>query len=409
MIWGAARQPVLIPPSSGDVSNSWNPHPEASGVLKTTSHVEWVARLGVQAVAMAGNGRAVLDGKRLTVEGTTDVADLPERVADLVGSRLPPGYDGSATIEYIGASEADLAKQKADEEAKLAEEQKAKEEKARTYRWSATYDGLNVEFAGGVPGDRERLRIMNRAKTLLPGRSFDDRAKLEEGAPDGWLDAVLAGLDQLAGLESGRLEIVGLKITLRGTTDNEDTLARAKATMKSGLPRGYEGSNEVTYVAPPEPTDEQVEAEVKKTEKQDKVVKKAEETIKTTTKTIAPEECEAVLNNRLRKGQLYFKRDSANLDGQDHKTLEPLVKVMERCPDARIEIAGHTDADGAAAYNQRLSEQRAQAVVDFLVSIGADAERLKAIGYGETDPVASNRRRAGKAKNRRIEFVVSLR
>lgn len=47
--WGEARQPVLIPPSSGDVSNSWNPHPEASGVLKTTSHVEWVARLGVQA------------------------------------------------------------------------------------------------------------------------------------------------------------------------------------------------------------------------------------------------------------------------------------------------------------------------------------------------------------------------
>ncbi len=47
--WGPATRPILIPPSSGDVSNSWNPHPEASGVLKTKSHVEWVARLGAQA------------------------------------------------------------------------------------------------------------------------------------------------------------------------------------------------------------------------------------------------------------------------------------------------------------------------------------------------------------------------
>jgi outer membrane protein OmpA-like peptidoglycan-associated protein len=358
---------------------------------------------------MAGNGRAVLDGKRLTVDGTTDVSDLPERVAELVGSSLPSGYDGSATIEYIGASETDLAKQKEEEAARLAAEAKAKEEKARNYRWSATYDGLNVEFTGGVPGDRERLRIANRAKTLLPGRSFDDRTRLEDGAPEGWLDAVLAGLDQLAGLESGRLEVVGLKVTLRGTTDNEDTLARAKATMESGLPRGYEGDNQVTYVAPPEPSDEEVKEQVKKVETEDKVVETVEETIKTTTKSIAPEECEAVLNNRLRKGKLYFRRDSAKLDGRDHKTLEPLAKVMDRCPDARVEIAGHTDSDGAAAYNQRLSEQRAQAVVDFLVSIGVDPQRLSAVGYGETKPVASNRRRAGKARNRRIEFEVSLR
>lgn len=375
------------------------------------SESDWLtaARLGIRAVAMAGNGRAVLDSKRLTVDGTTDVSDLPEQVADLVGSSLPSGYDGSATIEYIGPSETDLAKQKQEEEARLAEEEKAKEEKARNYRWSATYDGLNVEFTGGVPGDRERLRIVNRTKTLLPGRSVEDRTKLEEGAPEGWLDAVLAGLDQLAGLESGRLEIVGLKITLRGTTDSEDTLARAKETMTSGLPRGYEGDNQVTYVAPPEPTDEQVEEQVKKVEKEDKVVKKVEQTIKSTTKRIAPEECEAVLNNRLRQGKLYFRRDSAKLDGRDQKTLEPLVKVMERCPDARIKIAGHTDSDGAAAYNQRLSEQRAQAVVDFLVSLGVDSQRLSAVGYGETKPVASNRRRAGKARNRRIEFEVSLR
>lgn len=379
----------------------------AGGLDGTESDWLTAARLGIRASAMVGNGRAVLDGKRLTVTGTTEVQDLPARVADLVGADLPSGFDGSATIEFIGPTEDDIAKQKEEEEAKLAEAERLKKEKAKTYRWSATYDGLRLEFGGSVPGDFERERILNRAKSLLPGRSFDDRARQEEGAPDGWLDAVLAGLEQLSGLESGRLEVIGLKIRLTGTTDSEDTLARAKETMKSGLPRGYEGEDQVTYVAPPEPDVEEVKKAEAKEKKVD--VKTVEKTIETTTKTIAPEECEAVLNSRLRSGKLYFRRDSTRLDGRDRKTIEPLVKVLDRCPDATILIAGHTDSDGAAAYNQRLSEQRAQAVVDFLASVGVDAKRLTAVGYGETKPIARNRGRANKAKNRRIEFEVQLR
>ncbi|MEZ5924719.1 MAG: OmpA family protein [Hyphomicrobiaceae bacterium] len=370
---------------------------------------DWLtaAALGVRAVTMVGEGEARLDGKRLTVTGTTDVEDLPGRIADLVGSSLPGGYDGSATIEYVGTSEAEIAKQKADEEARLAEEERLKEERTRNYRWSASYDGLRLEIDGSVPGGFERNRILARARDLLPNRTFDDRARDEDGAPVGWLDAVLAGLEQLARLESGRLEVVGLKITLHGTTDSEDTLARAKATMRSGLPRGYEGVDDVTYVAPPEPDVE----EIQKTEASKKTVdvKTVEKKIETTTTPLEPKECEAVLNNRLRQGKLYFRRDSARLDGRDRKTLEPLLKVLERCEGSTILIAGHTDSDGAATYNQRLSEQRAQAVVDFLVSLGADRDRLTAIGYGETKPIVRNSGRANKAKNRRIEFEVQLR
>jgi outer membrane protein OmpA-like peptidoglycan-associated protein/osmotically-inducible protein OsmY len=373
------------------------------------SEADWLkaAKLGIRAAAMVGDGRVTLDGKRLTVTGTTDVQDLPGRVADMVGSDLPSDYDGTATIEYIGPSEDEILKEKAEEQARLAEQERIKEEKARNYRWAATYDGLHLEFDGAVPGDDERDRILSRARSLLPGRTFDDRAREEEGAPDGWLDAVLAGLEQLAGLESGRLEVVGLKIMLHGTTDNEETLARVRETLKSGLPRGYEGDNEVTYVAPPEPDEE----EVKKAEaKQNKVdVSTVEKEIETTSNTIAPEECEAVLNSRVKRGKLFFRRDSARLDSRDQKIIEPLSKVLDRCPEATILIVGHTDSDGAAAYNQRLSEQRAQAVVAFLVSIGVDEQRLTAIGYGETKPVARNRGRANKARNRRIEFEVQLR
>ena len=77
-----------------------------------------------------------------------------------------------------------------------------------------------------------------------------------------------------------------------------------------------------------------------------------------------------------------------------------------RCPTARIEIAGHTDADGEDGFNQALSEKRAQAVMDYLVKAGLPADRFTAVGYGSTQPIASNETDEGKAHNRRIEFVV---
>jgi OOP family OmpA-OmpF porin len=77
-----------------------------------------------------------------------------------------------------------------------------------------------------------------------------------------------------------------------------------------------------------------------------------------------------------------------------------------RCPTARIEIAGHTDAAGEDGFNQALSEKRAQAVLDYLVKAGLPADRFTAVGYGSTQPVAANDSNEGKAQNRRIEFVV---
>jgi len=69
---------------------------------------------------------------------------------------------------------------------------------------------------------------------------------------------------------------------------------------------------------------------------------------------------------------------------------------------ARIEIGGHTDSVGDTAYNQWLSEQRASAVRKYLVNQGVNAEQLTVVGYGETQPIDSNRSRQGRAHNRRV-------
>ena len=97
---------------------------------------------------------------------------------------------------------------------------------------------------------------------------------------------------------------------------------------------------------------------------------------------------------------------SAQLNPLSHKLLDQLVGVAKECPEAKVTIAGHTDNQGAAAYNKKLSEDRAASVVGYLKQKGTAAARLSAVGYGFDKPVASNASPDGMQKNRRIEFNV---
>lgn len=73
----------------------------------------------------------------------------------------------------------------------------------------------------------------------------------------------------------------------------------------------------------------------------------------------------------------------------------------------RVRITGHTDNTGAADYNTQLSQQRAEAVRDYLISIGVDASKMEASGAGDTKPIADNTTTEGRAKNRRVEIEVT--
>ncbi|MDO8332091.1 MAG: OmpA family protein [Fluviicoccus sp.] len=82
--------------------------------------------------------------------------------------------------------------------------------------------------------------------------------------------------------------------------------------------------------------------------------------------------------------------------------LAKVADFMKKYPDANVAIEGHTDSRGQAAKNQTLSQQRAEAVREALVKLGVDGARLKAVGYGSTQPVADNKTEEGRAKNRRV-------
>jgi outer membrane protein OmpA-like peptidoglycan-associated protein len=82
-----------------------------------------------------------------------------------------------------------------------------------------------------------------------------------------------------------------------------------------------------------------------------------------------------------------------------------MVEYMMHKKTARLEISGHTDDAGKKAANKKLSQERADAVRDYLVSKGIEADRIKAVGYGDEKPIAPNDTSEGRQKNRRIEAI----
>lgn len=104
---------------------------------------------------------------------------------------------------------------------------------------------------------------------------------------------------------------------------------------------------------------------------------------------------------------VYFEYNSDVLRSESSALLNEVASTLKLHPElGRVEVAGHTDGDGAAAFNLDLSQRRADRVVAFLVAAGVDPARLSARGYGESRPIASNASVAGKQKNRRVEFTL---
>jgi OOP family OmpA-OmpF porin len=104
---------------------------------------------------------------------------------------------------------------------------------------------------------------------------------------------------------------------------------------------------------------------------------------------------------------VHFEFDSAKLTPNAHKILDRVAESLHDHPNLEITIAGHTDSVGSSDYNKRLSQLRAEAVMNYLVSSGIEQSRMEAIGYGEERPIASNATEEGRAQNRRVELQTS--
>jgi OOP family OmpA-OmpF porin len=111
--------------------------------------------------------------------------------------------------------------------------------------------------------------------------------------------------------------------------------------------------------------------------------------------------------DRPKKGETNIEKSLAEPTKDSLSVLDQAVDTLQRYPQVHVTVAGYTDSKGTDAYNQSLSERRAQIVYNYLTSHGIDASRLEGpIGHGKNDPIGDNATDAGRAQNRRTELQV---
>ncbi|MBB5751185.1 OmpA family protein [Prosthecomicrobium pneumaticum] len=240
--------------------------------------------------------------------------------------------------------------------------------------FSAAQSGDTLLLGGYVPTDETAQAIVAAARPKFGNVTIEMRLLLAGGAPDGFVTAVTAGLQALSRLEGGTFDLTDRKLTLTGAVHGASGRASIESALAEALPEGFEPTLSLTEV-------------------EDGPMMSAEE-------------CQTALRGEAAKGRIDFGDNDDRLQLDAFGLLDRIAAVARRCPGATIEVGGHTDSGGGRSRNQALSERRAQAVVDYLVAAGVRPERLAAVGYGESRPIASNSNAAGRIQNRRIEFNV---
>ncbi len=252
----------------------------------------------------------------------------------------------------------------------------ANEIQAPPYIFQANKDPVaaTVTFTGYVPDNIVHAAIATAASRKFFAEKVVDNLKSSVGAPASFGASVVAALGALSRLSTGTLVVSDREVKLSGDALYDGAVAEIRAGLGKDFPKTWQYKPEITVKPAAGPVDATV--------------------------------CQQLFSDLLSKGKIHFEAKRANIDADSAGLLDHLIETALRCPNTNIEVAGHTDSDGEDSFNQALSEKRAQAVIDYLVKAGLPANRFTASGYGSTQPVAGNDTDDGKAKNRRIEFLV---
>lgn len=248
--------------------------------------------------------------------------------------------------------------------------------KAPPYIFQANKDPVanTVTLAGYVPDNAVHAAIVAAIGRKFFSEKLVDNLKASVGAPQGFSNAAVAALGALSRVSTGSLVISDREIKLSGDALYAVAADQIRGGLGSELPQGW--------------------------------TMKAEVSVKPVASGVDPTVCQQLFFALLGKARIRFESGRATIEQDSMGLLDRLIETALRCPTANIEVAGHTDSDGDDETNMALSEKRARAVADYLIRAGLPAERLKAVGYGSSQPVAVNDTEEGKARNRRIDFVV---
>jgi OOP family OmpA-OmpF porin len=254
----------------------------------------------------------------------------------------------------------------------------------RPFVWSARRERNRLVLSGAVPSETSKSVLLQQAAESFPSLERVDEMRVAGGAPSpDFTDVARDAVRLLSGLGSGEARVVDGQIAIIGDGNQagvdalRDAFADPPAPFRARLALTIDG------------------LDVDHPELQGLNLANGD-----------AETCERAFGRLMESNVINFATGSSAIDPSSRQVLDALASVALRCDRFSLEVAGHTDNQGAREPNMALSQQRADAVATYLASQGVARTRLTARGYGPDRPRASNDTDAGRAANRRIEFNV---
>jgi OmpA-OmpF porin, OOP family len=231
-----------------------------------------------------------------------------------------------------------------------------------------------VKLSGHYPDEQAHQELIAAAQRRFFNSKVSDELALGKGAPSDFAGAAFAMLLQLSRLDTGVGTVSDMEISVKGDALYAKAAAEIPGELSAAVPADFTAQATIGVAAAGPP--------------------------------LAAEACQPAFADILGQGKIQFETGEASIQHDSDAVLDNLTAIAMRCPEARIEISGHTDSAGGDDTNMELSRRRAEAVADYLTKAGIAAERMTAVGYGKMHPIASNDTEEGRAQNRRIEFEV---
>ena len=257
-----------------------------------------------------------------------------------------------------------------------AEHEKAGDGEKGPAEFSALVDAGGVSLRGRITDERMRDAVESLARSRF-GHA-DSALRTDDTVPEGWTLRAIAALEALDGLSRGMVTVTPDLIKITGVSGDQTASDRAAARLSQRLGAGARYELAIRYDRRMDPL----------------------------LGLPSGVECVDQLNAAMKESEIGFEPNKSIIAGDPEPTLARLAETMKNCADFRIEVGGHTDAQGSERFNAELSRRRAQAILEAMTTAGIDTRYTTAKGYGESQPVADNDSDAGREANRRIEFTL---
>ena len=293
----------------------------------------------------------------LVVSGNTG-NDKFENIIDKLKKALPNEFQVGATLQPVLTKEID---------------------NTNTFTVIKSLDGV-VELKGFLNDHTAEIAVRSYASSIFGSININDSLRLSNKLPQNWPIQVLTGLEVVGLLDHGSLIIEPNTILLEGKSANPEIKSIVSEILSKKL------GNDILYTLKLE-YDEQL-----------------------VPKPIGPDakKCVLDINNVIETLGIEFAPGEIVLQKSSNDTLKNMADIMQTCYIVPMEIGGHTDSQGRKSLNLSISQARAEAVMDSLLSYDILTGNLIAKGYGESTPIADNKTSEGRNKNRRIEFTLIM-